>query len=93
MTKIHNATEFKVKELLDDSKQFESIRDDIRTAAVTKTATFLADADYQIKKSEHERLKKMQELEASLDKVQSGQILTFLGGIIIGGVSMFLFGK
>lgn len=89
IVRINAATEAKVTELTNDHQSFTQLRQDIANASAVRTDRFIADAKQKMQDEEAKRNARLEKLESETDSLKSKQLLTFIGGVLLGGLIAF----
>lgn len=89
IARINAATETKVADLTNDHQSFAQLRQDIANASAVRTDIFIADAKQKMQDEESKRNARLEKLENETDSLKSTQLLTFVGGVLLGGLLTF----
>lgn len=83
IARINEATEQKVRALVNNDQSFSEIRGHIYSETTERVSQLQREADQRYNQ-------RLERLEAQTSNVQSGQLLTFFGGAFVGAVALFL---
>jgi len=91
ITRINNATENKVNDLVNNGAAFEPIRLAMLNSINTRTSSVLNEIKSNADTAERLRDERLKKAEADISNLKYGQMLTFTGGAFLGAVSALAF--